>query len=104
MKVANYYEDISTPHVNTLPDRAYYIPFESEEKARKSLREESGRMQLLNGSWKFAWYPCLDAVPQDFYTEGYDPCELGIRPLCRQTIPAGRILRNSDFPKIRKFR
>ena len=77
MKVANYYEDISTPHVNTLPDRAYYIPFESEEKARKSLREESGRMQLLNGSWKFAWYPCLDAVPQDFYTEGYDPCELG---------------------------
>ena len=51
MKVANYYEDISTPHVNTLPDRAYYIPFESEEKARKSLREESGRMQLLNGSW-----------------------------------------------------
>ena len=39
MKVANYYEDISTPHVNTLPDRAYYIPFESEEKARKSLRE-----------------------------------------------------------------
>ena len=30
VKVANYYEDISTPHVNTLPDRAYYIPFESE--------------------------------------------------------------------------
>ncbi len=77
VKVVNYYEDISTPHVNTLPDRAYFIPFENEEKARKGLRETSGRMQLLNGSWKFAWYPCLEAVPQDFCSQDYDPCELG---------------------------
>lgn len=77
MKITNYYEDISKPHVNTLPDRAYFIPFENADKARCSLREESGRMQLLNGSWKFAWYPCLDAVPEGFFAEDYDACELG---------------------------
>lgn len=77
MKITNYYEDISTPHVNTLPDRAYFIPFGDEKVSRASLREASDRMELLNGSWKFAWYPCLDAVPQDFCSADYDPCELG---------------------------
>lgn len=77
MKLVNYYEDISKVHVNTLPDRAYFIPFESEDKARHLLREDSKRMQLLNGSWKFVWYPNLESVPQDFYMETYETAELG---------------------------
>lgn len=77
MKLVNYYEDIAKPHVNTLPDRAYFIPFESEDRARHCLREQSGRMQLLNGSWKFAWYPNLESVPQDFFAEDYEIAELG---------------------------
>lgn len=77
MKVERYFEDMQKPHVNTLPDRAWFMPYENEEKALAGRREDSGRMQLLNGSWKFAWYPCLDAVPQEFCESSYDPSELG---------------------------
>ena len=77
MKLVNYYEDPTKPFVNALPDRAWFMPFENEEKARTCLREESGRMQLLNGSWKFAWYPSIDATPGNFMLPDYDPCELG---------------------------
>ena len=77
MKIVNFYEDPTKPFVNALPDRAWFMPFENEEKARTCLREESGRMQLLNGSWKFAWYPSIQAAPGNFMLPEYDPCELG---------------------------
>ena len=77
MKITNYYEDPKIPYVNALPDRAYFMPFESQEKALSSLREDSGRMQLLNGNWKFNWYPSIEAVPASFFRADYDPSEMG---------------------------
>lgn len=77
MKITNYYEDISKPFVNALPDRAYFIPFSNAEKATTLLREDSDRLQLLNGSWKFAWYPNLASVPQEFISADYDAADLG---------------------------
>ena len=87
MRIENYYEDISRPHVNTLADRAYFIPFESEKAAITGLREKSERMQLLNGSWKFQWYPCIEDVPQDFFAPDfyyYGMCNIDV-PGCWQT-------------------
>ena len=34
MKLPRYFEDPSTLHVGTEPNRAYYIPFREEETAR----------------------------------------------------------------------
>lgn len=76
MKIINYYENPATPFVNALPDRAYFIPFADEVSALTNLREESPRMQLLNGNWKFNWYPNLDAVPDYFFAADYDPSDL----------------------------
>lgn len=76
MKVQNYYENPATPFVNALPDRAYFIPFDSEKGALSLLREESARMQLLNGSWKFALYPNIESVPESFFAPEYDPSDL----------------------------
>ena len=53
------------------------MPFESEEKALSCLREDSGRMQLRNGNWKFNWYPSIEAVPASFFRAEYDPSEMG---------------------------
>ena len=77
MKITNYYEDIRTPFVNALPDRAYFIPYSDAEKATTKLREDSDRFQLLNGSWKFAWYPNLASVPEEFIGADYDAADLG---------------------------
>lgn len=47
-----YYERCKS--INTLPPRAYYIPFNKGQKRGK--RERSQRFQSLNGIWKIAAY------------------------------------------------
>ena len=66
MELQRYYEDLHTLHVNTIPDRAYFTPHASEEDALSLLREDSKRVVFLNGRWNFAWYPCVEDVPDDF--------------------------------------
>ena len=76
MKLINYYEDPLQPHVNTLADRAYFIPCASRETALEGDRTLSERFRLLNGSWKFAWYPCIGDVPEGFFKPEYEIWEL----------------------------
>ena len=59
----SYHENPKTPHVNTLPPRAYFIPYQDEQTALRGEREASGRMTLLNGTWSFAYYPSYAAMP-----------------------------------------
>ncbi len=60
-----YYEN--TDAINTLPPRAYYIPFGEGENAF-SCREKSSRFFSLNGEWKITEYDSILSVPDDFYT------------------------------------
>ena len=53
MIVSRFYEDLSVLHDNTLPARAYYIPASEKMNNLIEHREESDRLQLLNGNWKF---------------------------------------------------
>lgn len=48
------------------------IPFQSMEKARQGDRYQSSYLQLLNGSWKFAWSRNPEKRPADFYRTHYD--------------------------------
>lgn len=70
----NLHRDPGTLHVNALPPKAYYIPYESLEKAKKGNREESGRFQSLCGTWGFEWFSSEDDLP-DFFGPGYTPKE-----------------------------
>ena len=54
MIVPRYYENLSVLHENTMPARAYYIPASKRMDNLVEHREESDRMQLLNGTWKFS--------------------------------------------------
>ena len=49
MIVPRYYENLSVLHENTMPARAYYIPASRRMDNLVEHREESDRMQLLNG-------------------------------------------------------
>ena len=50
MIVPRYYEDLSVLHENTMPARAYFIPASKRMDNLVGHREESDRMQLLNGT------------------------------------------------------
>ena len=56
MIVPRYYEDLSVLHENTMPARAYFIPASRRMDNLVEHREESDRMQLLNGTWKFQYF------------------------------------------------
>ncbi len=64
------HENPETLHVNTLPSRAYFIPFSNEQTALSGEREISDRMTLLNGDWDFAYFPSYAVMPDTIeYTD-----------------------------------
>ena len=72
MIVSRFYEDLSVLHDNTLPARAYYIPASDKMNNLIEHREESDRLQLLNGNWKFKYFNSIYDLTDNFYEMGYD--------------------------------
>ena len=50
---------------NRLPQRSYYIPYDTLEKARSGNRHSSAYYRLLNGTWDFAFYERDFEMPDD---------------------------------------
>ncbi len=63
MLIEKYYEDPYRLHVGTRDPRSYYEP---------EYADGHSRMQSLSGSWKFAYFPYVEAIPGKFYAEDYD--------------------------------
>ena len=72
MIVPRYYEDLSVLHENTMPARAYYIPASKRMDNLVEHREESDRMQLLNGTWKFQYYNSIYDIQESFFEKDYN--------------------------------
>ena len=72
MIVPRYYENLSVLHENTMPARAYYIPASKRMDNLVEHREESDRMQLLNGTWKFQYFNSIYDIQDSFFEKGYD--------------------------------
>ena len=68
-----YHEDITHLHVNTLPNRAYFIPFGSREGALQGDRACSDRLQLLSGQWRFGYYESFLDLPEDLFAPSAAP-------------------------------
>lgn len=66
MIVPRYYENLSVLHENTMPARAYYIPASKRMDNLVEHREESDRMQLLNGTWKFQYFNSIYDIQDSF--------------------------------------
>ena len=81
------YERFDKTSENREPQRAYYIPYDSLEKALDGKKEKSAYYRLLNGKWNFKYFErdidvpekisewdTID-VPSCWQTRGYDkPC------------------------------
>ena len=72
MIVPRYYENLSILHENTMPARAYYIPASKRMDNLVEHREESDRMQLLNGTWKFQYFNSIYDIQDSFFEKDYD--------------------------------
>lgn len=62
MQLEHFYENPEVLHKNTEPERCYYIPLYSDGQERR---------QLLNGIWKFRYYPSVEKA-EDFLSEDFD--------------------------------
>ena len=67
MIIPKYYEDLKTLHVNTMPNRAYYIPASGRMDNPTGEREESDRFVPLSGEWKFRYFDSIYDVREEFY-------------------------------------
>ena len=72
MIVPRYYENLSVLHENTMPARAYYVPASKRMDNLVEHREESDRMQLLNGTWKFQYFNSIYDIQDSFFEKNYD--------------------------------
>ena len=59
-----YHEDPQILHVNTLAKHCYFIPFAPDQS--NSAREDSERLELLNGEWDFRYYDSAIDLEDDF--------------------------------------
>ncbi len=87
MAIPHHHENLKVLRENTLPDRAYYIPASREMDSLEEHRENSDRMQLLNGMWRFRYLSSLRRLKDSFWErgaslEGFDSIPV---PGCWQT-------------------
>ncbi len=69
MIIPKYYEDPELLHLNTMPDRSYYIPSGSAAGDFVEHREASDRFILLNGDWDFRYYKSVYDLKEAFFEE-----------------------------------
>lgn len=75
------YENYKMTSENREPQRSYYIPYDSLEKALAGNKNESEYYRLLNGSWKFAYFERDIDVPEKISSWDTVPV-----PSCWQTL------------------
>ena len=78
------YENLNLIQQNREPQRSYYIPYDTLEKALEGKKQQSKYYKLLNGKWDFAYYKRdIDVpniievwdkipVPSNWQMHGYD--------------------------------
>ena len=71
-----YHTDLNSLHVNCEAPRAYFVPYDTAEKALAGNRADSDRLISLCGDWDFRFYPSEaqmdDFLSESFTTEGFD--------------------------------
>ena len=71
MIIPKHYENMEILHENTMPNRCYYIPASKIMHTLVEHREESDRMKLLNGDWKFKYYDSIFDLQEQFYEKDF---------------------------------
>jgi beta-galactosidase/evolved beta-galactosidase subunit alpha len=68
----NDWENQNLTSINKEPYRAFTVAFENRDDAMSGQAELSPFCKLLNGTWKFAFFPAPGEIPEDFDCSGWD--------------------------------
>ena len=66
MEFKSYHKDHDFLHVGCEEPRAYFVPYESKEKALANNRDESEYLMNLCGDWNFRFYESFEDLEDDF--------------------------------------
>jgi beta-galactosidase len=69
------WEDVRVTGRGTEAPHAWFLPFDSEEGARRANFRDSPWVQSLSGAWKFRWVPKPADRPAGFHEDRYDVSE-----------------------------
>ena len=70
-----YHENFEVQHINKLPRRAFYIPFQQGESSyRLETRYHTANVTLLNGDWQFDYYETFDNCLNHLFKETKRSC------------------------------
>ncbi|HEY5466060.1 MAG TPA: glycoside hydrolase family 2 TIM barrel-domain containing protein, partial [Clostridia bacterium] len=72
LNIEKYWENPHQLHVNCENPRAYFIPYENEDKARNGVRGTSKFFKNLCGSWKFQYHDSVNTVEDGFQAGDFD--------------------------------
>ena len=72
MNLPKYHVDPHMLHVNTLPNRAYYVPYSDRYVALRDERRESDRFLSLNGRWQFKYFESVIDLPDNMLDSGME--------------------------------
>lgn len=61
--------------INKMEGHAVYPPFDDKTDAMSGERSTSPYFKLLNGAWKFEYFPTPDSLPENFFDEDFDCSE-----------------------------
>ena len=71
----NEWENQKLIGINKLEAHTAAVPFSYRDDAMENALRRNQWRKTLNGAWKFGYFPCPGAVPEDFYSEDFDCCE-----------------------------
>lgn len=72
LNITKYWEDPNSLHINCEKPHAYFIPYDTAEKANKGIRGTSNYFINLSGVWNFKYYASVNDVEDDFYQADFD--------------------------------
>ena len=97
MIIPHYYEEPHMLHENTMPNRAYYVPSSKRMDNLIEHREQSDRLQSLNGNWKFRYYKSIYDLQDEFYKTDYPVEEYDTVPVPGVWQGAGALRKTSGI-------
>lgn len=81
VSAAEDWENQNVLHINTVDPHATMAVYENEVDALAMNSAQSGRMQLLNGDWKFKWVADPSDKPANFYANDFDDSQWSTIPV-----------------------
>lgn len=93
MKLEKFYCNLEKLHINTEPNRSYYIPCQDEGVSKRlDSRFFSEQIQMLNGIWGFSYYESQYDIPENCV-------EIDSDYLPHTQIPVPSVWQNHGFGK-----